>query len=125
MNSGLIGPQDEPLLNLNELISIANRDGVDLATVERDYAMTHIMTSLANQPISEALEFKGGTSLRLCHFPDYRDSTDIDLNLIGDWPVCAARLIRRRMRDLPPARHLSNGHRRVCRHPSIWRGINI
>ena len=83
MNSGLIGPRDEQLLNLNELANIANRDGVDVAAVERDYAMTHIIASLANQPISEGLEFKGGTSLRLCHFPDYRYSADLDMNLTG------------------------------------------
>ena len=43
--------------------------------------MTHIIASLANQPISEGLEFKGGTSLRLCHFPAYRYSADLDMNL--------------------------------------------
>lgn len=83
MNSGSIACRDEPLLSLNELANIANRDGVDVATVERDYAMTHIIASLADQPTSERLEFKGGTSLRLCHFPDYRYSADLDMNLTG------------------------------------------
>jgi hypothetical protein len=69
------------MLSLNELANLADRDGVGVATVERDYAMTHIIASVASQPISERLEFKGGTSLRLCHFPDYRYSADLDLNL--------------------------------------------
>jgi len=78
MNSGLIGPRDEQLLNLNELANIANRDGVDVATVERDYAMTHIIASLANQPISEGLEFKGGNVARLPVLPRYRDQQSSD-----------------------------------------------
>lgn len=63
------------------LTSIADWDGVGLAAVERDYVMSHVISSLAEQPIADALEFKGETSLRLCHFLDYRYSADIDMNL--------------------------------------------
>lgn len=55
------------------------------ATVERDYVLTHFMAALSHHPRSEAVQFKGGTALRLCYLEDYRYSADIDLNLAPGW----------------------------------------
>lgn len=71
------------MIGLGDLSAIAARDGVDAKTVERDYVITHVMSALAAHPGSTALQFKGGTALRLCLFPDYRYSADIDLNVLG------------------------------------------
>ncbi len=78
------------MLELNELIVMAEAARVGVSSVERDYVMSHVVASIANQPISEHLEFKGGTSLRLCHFMEYRYSADIDLNLTHGVDIAAA-----------------------------------
>ncbi len=78
------------MLKQNELISIADSDGVLVKTVERDYVMSHIVSTIGDQNIADGLEFKGGTSLRLCHFRDYRYSADIDLNLTNGLPMTDA-----------------------------------
>jgi uncharacterized protein len=71
------------VIGLGDLSTIASRDGVDARTVERDYVITHVMSALAAHPDSVALQFKGGTAFRLCLFPDYRYSADVDLNVLG------------------------------------------
>lgn len=78
------------MLELNELVVMAEAARVGVSSVERDYVMSHVVASIANQPMSEHLEFKGGTSLRLCHFMEYRYSADIDLNLTHGVDITAA-----------------------------------
>ena len=72
------------MLNLNQFTAIADSDGVQVPTVERDYVMSHVIAMLADQPVSAHLEFKGGTALRLCHFEEYRYSADIDFNITDE-----------------------------------------
>lgn len=69
------------MLSLNELIAVAEQDNVDVKTVERDYVLTHLIQRLSGLEEAEFLTFKGGTALRLVHFPQYRYSADIDLNI--------------------------------------------
>lgn len=68
------------MLTLDRITKRADEDNVDADVVERDYVLTHVMVSLALHPDNAHVQFKGGTALRLCHFPDYRYSADIDLN---------------------------------------------
>lgn len=68
-------------LTLNQLLAIADEDDVDVTTVERDYVLTHFIQRLSDLEEAELLTFKGGTALRLVHFPDFRYSADIDLNI--------------------------------------------
>lgn len=75
------------MLELGELTQIATRDRVAVSTVERDYILTHILCELARHPGRDLFQFKGGTSLRLCYFSDYRYSADIDLNINPDAEV--------------------------------------
>lgn len=69
------------MLTLNQLLAIAEEDDVDVTTVERDYVLTHFIQRLSDLEEAELLTFKGGTALRLVHFPKFRYSADIDLNI--------------------------------------------
>ncbi len=60
----------------------ASAEGVSAKTVERDYALAHIVAAIAAADFQRKLVFKGGTSLRLCHFEDYRYSADLDFSVI-------------------------------------------
>jgi predicted nucleotidyltransferase component of viral defense system len=59
----------------------ADEDGLPAPTVERDYVLAHVLTAIAERDQEQQLVFKGGTSLRLCHFADYRYSADLDFSL--------------------------------------------
>ena len=49
------------MITLGELTALAERDGVDAKTVERDYIICHVMASIAESRAGEILQFKGGT----------------------------------------------------------------
>ena len=68
------------MINTQQVTRLASDNKVDAKTVERDYVIHHILASL---PESEGLIFKGGTSLRACHFSEYRYSADLDFSLVG------------------------------------------
>ncbi len=60
---------------------------VDARTVERDYILAHVASGISDVAGSK-LVLKGGTSLRLAHFGDYRFSADLDysaIDLDGSW----------------------------------------
>lgn len=62
----------------------ADEDDLPAPAVERDYVLAHVLTAIAERDTEQQLVFKGGTSLRLCHFEDYRYSADLDFSLTGD-----------------------------------------
>lgn len=79
------------MITLDRITQQADKDGVDADVVERDYVLTHILASLSSHTDPDIFQFKGGTSLRLCYFHDYRYSADIDLNLLPDVSLERAR----------------------------------
>ena len=66
-----------------QITKVASAAGVDARVVERDYVLVHVVALIATQDADRALVFKGGTSLRLLHFEDYRYSADLDFSVIG------------------------------------------
>ena len=61
----------------------ASEDGVSARTVERDYALAHVVAAIGLQGGPPSLVLKGGTALRLCLFPDYRYSADLDFSIVA------------------------------------------
>lgn len=72
------------MITLGRITQQADRDGVTADVVERDYVLTQVLVSLSGHDDTAVFQFKGGTSLRLCYFDDYRYSADIDLNVHPD-----------------------------------------
>ena len=68
------------MIGRGEITKAAQRDRVDAQTVERDYVLAHVATDIAKVG-GERLVLKGGTSLRLAHFENYRYSADLDYSL--------------------------------------------
>jgi len=64
------------------ITKLASSEGVDAKTVERDYVLTHLVALIARHDARGALALKGGTSLRLLHFEDYRYSADLDYSIV-------------------------------------------
>ena len=61
----------------------ANDEGMTARDIERDYVLTHAVAAIANYDSDGKLIFKGGTSLRLIHFEDYRYSADLDFSVLN------------------------------------------
>lgn len=70
------------MISRGEITKRAQIDGVDAQTVERDYLLAHISVDVASLA-GEAMILKGGTSLRLGHYENYRYSADLDYSLVG------------------------------------------
>lgn len=77
-----------------QITKIASRDGVDARVVERDYVLAHIVALLSSHDADARLIFKGGTSLRLLHFEEYRYSADLDYSVIKGSEAEAREAIR-------------------------------
>lgn len=71
------------MIHQNVIKRRADEDGLPAPTVERDYVLAHVLTAIAERDQEQRLVFKGGTSLRLCHFTDYRYSADLDFSPNG------------------------------------------
>jgi predicted nucleotidyltransferase component of viral defense system len=67
----------------------ANDERLPAQTLERDYVLAHICADIGGLADSR-LVFKGGTLLRLCYFPGYRYSADLDFSAIDGLSTRAA-----------------------------------
>lgn len=77
-----------------QITKLASADGVDAKTVERDYVSTHLVALVARHDTAGSLAFKGGTSLRILHFDDYRYSADLDYSILDGTYEDAVELLR-------------------------------
>lgn len=88
------------MIHQNMIKRRADEDRLPAPTVERDYVLAHVLTAIAERDQEQQLVFKGGTSLRLCHFEDYRYSADLDFSLTdGVDTEGATRLIAEALSD--------------------------
>jgi uncharacterized protein len=71
-----------PVTSKAQITKIASQDGVDARVVERDYVLAHIVALISSHDAEKCLIFKGGTSLRLLHFEEYRYSADLDYSIV-------------------------------------------
>jgi predicted nucleotidyltransferase component of viral defense system len=86
-----------------QITKIASRDGVDARVVERDYVLAHVVALVASHDGDHRCVFKGGTSLRLLHFDEYRYSADLDYSVIKGSKADALELIRHALAQPRPA----------------------
>lgn len=69
------------MISLAEIKREAAGAGVDVAVIERDYALSWILKGIFESDLADCLVFKGGTALRKVYFKDYRFSEDLDFTL--------------------------------------------
>jgi len=63
---------------------LAAREKVPIGTIEKDYAITGILSAISEFPAVGRMVFKGGTALKKAHFNDFRFSEDIDFTCLED-----------------------------------------
>ncbi len=74
-------PQRNISLLANRLFKEHGGRRIPEAVLERDYCLAWFLVGLSQSRLRELLIFKGGTSLKRCHFGDYRFSEDLDFTL--------------------------------------------
>ncbi len=70
------------MISVAELKRISASSGVALSIVEKDYALTWILSAISKTKYKEQFIFKGGTALRKVYFPDWRYSEDLDFTVM-------------------------------------------
>lgn len=63
---------------------LAGRYQIPLGTLEKDYALTNLLSIITNFPKLDKIVFKGGTALKKIHFEDFRFSEDLDFVCLED-----------------------------------------
>ena len=74
-------PQRNISLLANRLYKEHGGRRIPEALLERDYCLAWFLAGLSQSKLRDLLIFKGGTSLKRCHFRDYRFSEDLDFTL--------------------------------------------
>ena len=70
----------------NELRRRARRTGFNVATLEKDYALTWLLSGIywEDSKLRDILIFKGGTAIRKIYFPEWRLSEDLDFTIMQE-----------------------------------------
>jgi predicted nucleotidyltransferase component of viral defense system len=71
-------------MDSNALRKLAGKTGFDIVTLEKDYALTWLISGIYSRdsPIRDILIFKGGTAIRKVYFPEWRLSEDLDFTVV-------------------------------------------
>jgi predicted nucleotidyltransferase component of viral defense system len=70
------------MIRPQEITRIANREGVRLQQIEKDYIISRVLWGVYNHgTLKDALIFKGGTCIKKVYIKDYRFSEDIDFTV--------------------------------------------
>lgn len=67
------------MIPIAEIHARAKHFNVPIDTVEKDYIISWILTSLSRTKLVEDFVFYGGTAIKKIYFDDHRFSEDIDL----------------------------------------------
>ena len=71
-------------MEADELRRLAKSTGFDVATLEKDYALTWLLSGIYSKDskLSDMLIFKGGTAIRKVYFREWRLSEDLDFTIL-------------------------------------------
>ena len=66
------------------LRKLAGRYKIPLGTLEKDYALTNLLSVIASFPELDKIVSKGGAALKKAYFADFRFSEDLDFVCFED-----------------------------------------
>lgn len=70
----------------NDLRRRAKKTGFNVATLEKDYALTWLLSGIYQEDskLRDILIFKGGTAIRKIYYPEWRLSEDMDFTIMQE-----------------------------------------
>jgi predicted nucleotidyltransferase component of viral defense system len=83
-----------------ELRKLADKHKIYLGTVEKDYAITNLLSIIARFPKLNSMVFKGGTAIKKNYFEQFRFSEDLDFTCSEDVSKGFANFIEKEMKTL-------------------------
>ncbi len=69
------------MIEKSEILELAKELGLNPDTVEKDYVLGWVLHGINKHYLISKWAFKGGTSLKKCHFETFRFSEDLDFTL--------------------------------------------
>ena len=83
-----------------ELRKLAGKHKINLGTLEKDYAITNLLSIIARFPKLDSMVFKGGTAMKKIYFELFRFSEDLDFTCSEDVSEGFANFIEKEMKTL-------------------------
>ncbi|MGB6464065.1 MAG: nucleotidyl transferase AbiEii/AbiGii toxin family protein [Nitrosotalea sp.] len=83
-----------------ELRKLADKHKIYLGTLEKDYAITNLLSIIARFPKLKSIVFKGGTAMKKIYFENFRFSEDLDFTCLEDISEEFADFIGKEMKTL-------------------------
>ena len=71
-------------MNDEKIRVLASKENVPIGTIEKDYAVTSVLSLIAQLSKLDKMVFKGGTAIKKVHFNDFRFSEDLDFTCSED-----------------------------------------
>lgn len=71
-------------MNDEKIRVLASKENVPIGTIEKDYAVTSVLSLIAQLSKLDKMVFKGGTAIKKVHFKDFRFSEDLDFTCSED-----------------------------------------
>jgi uncharacterized protein len=88
------------LMDEKELRKLAGKHKIYLGTLEKDYAITSLLSIIAHFPKLDSMVFKGGTAMKKIYFESFRFSEDLDFTCSEDISEEFANFIEKEMKTL-------------------------
>lgn len=66
------------------LQKLAGKYAAPMGILEKDYALTNLLSAISRFPRLDSMVFKGGTALKKIHYENFRFSEDLDFTCSGD-----------------------------------------
>lgn len=82
------------------LRKLAGKHQIPLGTLEKDYALTNLLSVIANFSKLDKMVFKGGTALKKIYFENFRFSEDLDFVCFEDVSDDFVNFVRDNMKGL-------------------------
>lgn len=74
---------DGIIMNENQIRQIAGKQKMPIGTIEKDYALTMVLSRLSKTDFAKEIVFKGGTAIKKAYFPEARFSEDLDFTCMA------------------------------------------
>lgn len=82
------------------LQKLAGKYGAPLGMLEKDYALTNLLSVISRFPRLDSMVFKGGTALKKIHYENFRFSEDLDFTCSNDVSDEFAEFIQNEIKSL-------------------------
>lgn len=91
---------DGLLMDEKILRRLADKQQIPLGTLEKDYALTNLLSIIARFPKLNSMVFKGGTAIKKIYFERFRFSEDLDFTCSEDISTEFMNFVEKEMKSL-------------------------